>query len=74
MGAFAQTSEGDASPNLLGGLCDVTFDPCSYERSTCPEDPSNVRLSRYFEKVSLLMYCNSVAYQKFVQPYCLGTE
>ena len=44
IGAFAQSNEGDATPNIRGDLCDGTMEPCSYKRSTCPEDALDVRL------------------------------
>jgi neutral ceramidase len=42
--AFSQTSEGDSSPNTLDARCELTFDFCSYNTSTCPEEPNNPRL------------------------------
>ncbi|KAJ7527759.1 hypothetical protein O6H91_16G069600 [Diphasiastrum complanatum] len=33
--AFAQTNEGDVSPNILGAFCEDTGQPCDFNHSTC---------------------------------------
>ena len=41
---FAQSAEGDVTPNTSGSLCNGTNELCAYNTSTCPEDPNDVRI------------------------------
>ena len=45
LGAFAQSAEGDSSPNIDGERCEGTDEYCYYNTSTCPEDVQNVSIS-----------------------------
>mmetsp|Transcript_4008 Transcript_4008/g.11180 ORF Transcript_4008/g.11180 Transcript_4008/m.11180 type:complete len:724 (-) Transcript_4008:26-2197(-) len=40
---FAQTNEGDVSPNIEGPHCGYWGPPCDYEHSTCPNDKGEER-------------------------------
>ena len=42
VGAFAQSSEGDATPNIEDAKCEGTDELCYYNTSTCPENLNDV--------------------------------
>ena len=44
LGAFAQSSEGDVTPNIRGDFC-TSGEKCDFETSTCSHDPTDVRPS-----------------------------
>ena len=48
--AFANTNEGDVTPDVKGATCTDTGEPCDYVTSTCPSNPTDVRLHSLFYK------------------------
>ncbi len=40
--AFANTNEGDVTPDVQGAFCTDTGEPCDYVTSTCPSNPIDV--------------------------------
>ncbi len=40
--AFANTNEGDVTPDVAGPTCVDTSEPCDYVTSTCPSNPTDV--------------------------------
>ncbi|KAK2153548.1 hypothetical protein LSH36_293g02004 [Paralvinella palmiformis] len=58
--AFAQSAEGDATPNTGGSLCNGTNDMCTYNTSTCPEDPNDLKRPNFPAYLARFTVCARV--------------